>query len=146
MRKKTFIIGPFVDYQKNPILGLGKGFTSKGAYNPTVIKGGRDFFMLFRTEAGDELTGRIGLARGYDGVQFSLHPKPVIAPSADFDKFSCEDPRVVKFKDTYFLTYIGNSGKYNVSNICLATSRDLLHWGKHGLILQPRKEDGIVAR
>ncbi len=139
MRKGNFIIGPFVDYVNNPILSQGKDFTSKGIYNPTVIKEGRNFFMLFRAEAEDELTGRIGLAESSDGIQFSLYPEPVIVPSADFDKFGCEDPRVVKFKDTYFLTYVGNSGRYNVGNICLATSGDLLHWKKHGSILQPKK-------
>jgi len=139
MGKKNFIIGPFVDYPKNPILAPGKGFTSKGVYNPTVIKEGRNFFMLFRAEAGDGVTGKIGLAKSRDGIQFSLHPKAVLVPSADFDKSGCEDPRVVKFKDTYFLTYVGNSGRYNVGNICLATSKDLLHWKKHGSILQPKK-------
>ncbi len=139
MRKKNFIIGPFVDYPNNPILAPGKGFTSKGIYNPTVIKEGGKFFMLFRAEAEDELTGRIGLAESSDGIHFSLYPEPVIVPSADFDKFGCEDPRVVKFKDTYFLTYVGNSGRYNVGNICLATSGDLLYWEKYGSILQPKK-------
>ena len=139
MRKKNFIIGPFVDYPKNPILSPGKGFTSKGVYNPTVIKKGRNFYMLFRAEGEDGVTGKIGLARSGNGIHFSLHPEAVLVPSADFDKFGCEDPRVVKFKDTYFLTYVGNSGRYNMGNICLATSDDLLHWKKHGSILQPKK-------
>lgn len=38
MGKKNLIIRPFVNYPKNPILGTGKSFTSKGVYNPTVIK------------------------------------------------------------------------------------------------------------
>jgi predicted GH43/DUF377 family glycosyl hydrolase len=139
MQKKNFIIGPFVDYPNNPILSAGKGFTSKGIYNPTVIKEGKNFFMLFRAEGEDGVTGKIGFARSYNGIQFKLHPEPVIVPSADFDRFGCEDPRIVKFKDTYFLTYVGNSGRYNTGNICLATSKDLLHWEKHGSILQPKK-------
>ena len=139
MGKKNFIIGPFVDYPNNPILAPGKGFTSKGTYNPTVIKEGRNFFMLFRAEGEGGGTGKIGLAKSRDGIHFILHPKAVLVPSADFDKSGCEDPRVVKFKGTYFLTYVGNSGRYNVGNICLATSSDLLHWKKHGSILQPKK-------
>jgi predicted GH43/DUF377 family glycosyl hydrolase len=139
MEKKDFIIGPFIDYLNNPILSPGKGFTSKGIYNPTVIKEGEIFFMLFRAEAEDGITGRIGLAHSNDGIRFTLHPEPVIVPSADFDRFGCEDPRVVKFKDTYFLTYVGNSGRYNVGNICLATSKNLLNWEKHGSILTPKQ-------
>lgn len=52
MGRKNFIIGPFVDYSGNPILEPRKGFTSKGIYNPTVMKEGKDFYMLFRAEAG----------------------------------------------------------------------------------------------
>ncbi|MEF9425712.1 MAG: glycosidase [Candidatus Mariimomonas ferrooxydans] len=139
MEKKDFIIGPFMDYLKNPILRPGKGFISKGIYNPTVIKEGKNFYMLFRAEAGDGVTGTIGLAISSDGIRFTYRPDPVIVPSADYDRFGCEDPRVVKIKDIYFLTYVGNSGRYNVGNICLATSKDLLHWEKHGQILQPKK-------
>lgn len=137
MGERDFVIGPFVDYPKNPILAPGKDFTSKGIFNPTVIKEGREFFMLFRAETDDGLTGRIGLAMSSDGIHFTIYPKPVIVPSSDFDRFGCEDPRVVKFGDTYFLTYVGNSGGYNVGNICLATSKDLFHWEKHGSVLQP---------
>lgn len=133
------MIGPFIDYPKNPILTPGKGFGSKGMYNPTVIRKGKNFLMLFRAEAGDGLTGRIGLARISNGIHFIRYLEPVIEPSCDFDQFGCEDPRVTRIKDTYFLTYVGNKRRYNTGNICLATSKDLFHWEKHGPILQPEE-------
>jgi len=130
------MIGPFIDHPENPIMKPSEGFTSKAIYNPTVIKEGRRFYMLFRGEEGDGLTGKIGLAKSDDGIHFYCHPSPVIVPSEEFDRSGCEDPRVVKFNDTYFLTYVGNSQGYNLSNICLATSRDLINWKKHGPILK----------
>jgi len=139
MQSNNFPVGPFTDYPYNPILTPTEGFQCKGIFNPTVVREGEDFYMLYRAECNDGLTGRIGLAQSRDGFHFSCHSEPVLSPGEDFDKGGCEDPRVVKFEDTYFLTYVGNSTNYHVSNICLATSKDLLHWKKHGPVLQPKK-------
>lgn len=135
------MIGPFVDFEKNPILGPGRGFCSKGVYNPAVVKDKDTYFMLFRAEGlGNSLTGRIGLARSEDGFNFTPHPDPILAPGEEFDRLGCEDPRVVRAGDTFYLTYVGNPGKYGVGNLCLATSKDLVHWEKHGSVLKPQKE------
>jgi len=42
----------------------------------------------------------------------------------------CEDPRVVEVGGTYYMTYTGYDGVS--ARLCLATSRDLLRWRKHG--------------
>jgi predicted GH43/DUF377 family glycosyl hydrolase len=134
-----FPVGPFVDYPRNPILAPSKGFQSRAVFNPTVIKEYGGFWMLYRAEAGDGLTGRIGIAQSGDGIHFTPQHEPVLNPDEDFDRGGCEDPRVAKFGDTYFLIYVGNSQKYHVSNICLATSKDLLSWKKHGPVLEARE-------
>lgn len=132
------MVGPFVDFERNPVLKPGKGFYSKAVYNPAVIKEGNTFFMLFRAESlENKLTGRIGLAESKDGFIFKIYPHPVIVPDSEFDRMGCEDPRIVKIGDTFYLTYVGNAGKYKRSNISLATSKDLIHWEKHGSILLP---------
>ena len=41
-----------------------------------------------------------------------------------------EDPRLVKFGDTFYLTYTGYNKKD--AQLCLATSKDLLHWQRQG--------------
>jgi len=135
------MIGPFLDFKENPVLMPGSGFDSRGAFNPAVLKEGNDYFMLYRAESlEDGLTGRLGLARSQDGFSFVRHPEPVIVPDKDFDRFGCEDPRLVKIGDTNYLTYVGNCGRYETGNICLATSGDLMHWEKHGPILKPQKD------
>ena len=129
------MIGPFRDYNKNPILKPDSGFDSRGAFNPAVIKERDNYFMLYRAESlDDSLTGKIGLARSQDGINFVKHPGAVIVPDESFDRFGCEDPRLVKVGGTYYLTYVGNRGRYETVNICLATSNDLIHWKKHGPI------------
>ncbi|MCD6406767.1 family 43 glycosylhydrolase [Candidatus Aerophobetes bacterium] len=132
------MIGPFRDFEENPILVPGQGFYSKGAYNPAVIKNNGIFFMLYRAEATNEsLTGRIGLAKSINGFNFTPYPHPVLTPGEDFDRFGCEDPRIIRIGDTFYLTYVGNPGRYEVGNICLAISKDLIHWKKHGSIFKP---------
>jgi len=95
--------------------------------------------MLYRAAAGDGCTGRIGLAWSEDGIHFTRHPQPVIVPEYDYNAGVCEDPRIVRFGDTYWLTYVGN-GREGPGHICLASSKDLFHWEKHGSILQPAKD------
>jgi predicted GH43/DUF377 family glycosyl hydrolase len=139
MKANDFPVGTFEDYPGNPILVPSKGFQSRGVYNPTVIKEESSFWMLYRAETKDGLTGRIGIAQSTDGFYFTPHPEPVLIPDKDFDRGGCEDPRVAKVGDTYFLFYVGNSQKYYVSNICLATSKDLIQWKKHGAVLEARE-------
>ena len=139
MKSNDFPLGPFEDYPGNPILVPSKGFQSRAVFNPTVINEEGRFWMLYRAEAEDGLTGKIGIAQSSDGLHFTPNPEPVLSPDEDFDRGGCEDPRVAKIGDTYFLFYVGNSQKYHVSNICLATSRDLFHWEKHGPVLEARE-------
>lgn len=126
----------FRDYEKNPILGpTGRGFDAERVYNPAVIIKDGIFWMFYRAEAGDGCTGRIGLAKSEDGIYFIRYPEPVIVPEYDYEAGGCEDPRIVCIGDLFCLTYVGNgSGK---GHICLATSKDLMHWEKYGPILQP---------
>ena len=135
------MIGPFLGFKRNPVLMPGSGFDSKGAYNPAVIREGDDYFMLYRAESQEyDFTGRIGLARSQDGINFVRHAEPVIVPDQDFDRFGCEDPRLIRIDETYYLTYVGNCGRYETGNICLAASKDLIHWEKHGSILKLQKD------
>ena len=69
------MIGPFVDFQDNPILMPGSGFDSKASYNPVVMKEDEDYCMLYRAESLDDgLSGKIGLAKSRDGVGFVRWP------------------------------------------------------------------------
>jgi len=137
------LIGPFVDYEDNPILTPAEGIQSKAVFNPTVIVDKGVFNMLYRAESmHDELTGRIMLAHSEDGIRFTPIPNPVIVPENEYERYGCEDPRIVKFGDLFYLTYNGahiwsETLKY-YSQACLATSEDLLHWKKHGPMLEQK--------
>lgn len=63
---------------------------------------------------------------------------PVLEPGTDwesFDYFGIEDPRITCVDGVYFMFYCGpriDPVSTFKTRICLATSRDLLHWEKHG--------------
>jgi predicted GH43/DUF377 family glycosyl hydrolase len=112
-----------------------KGFDSKNTYNPAVIIRRGTFVMLYRAEAkGEEITGRIGLALSRDGVNFVKHPEPVLEPEYRWEGAGVEDPRVVRVGKTYYMTYTGYDG--NVARLCMATSKNLVSWKKHGVLFE----------
>ena len=131
------MIGPLEDHEANPILTPGSGFEAKAVYNPAVIVAGGVFHMLYRAESGDGCTGRIGLAHSNDGVNFTRHPRPVIEPEYDFEAVGCEDPRITREGNTFYLTYVGRD-RNGVFHVCLATSSDLVCWEKQGVLLSPK--------
>ncbi|MBW2966424.1 pesticidal protein Cry7Aa, partial [Candidatus Woesearchaeota archaeon] len=57
--------------------------------------------------------------------------KPILEPELNYE-YNLEDPRIVEIDGTYYLTYISYDGK-NV-HIAYATSKDLKHFKKEGII------------
>src|SRR4051812_41630100 len=128
---------PFGIWQRlhddEPILSpQGDGFESAGVFNPSVVKEGGKFVMLYRAQDRNG-TSRLGYAESTDGVHFTRRPEPVLGPETDYEKDGgVEDPRLVKIGDTYYLTYTGYNKKD--AQLCLATSKDLFHWERKGVI------------
>jgi predicted GH43/DUF377 family glycosyl hydrolase len=79
----------------------------------------------------------IGLATSTDGVHFERYSEPIIHPDREYEEIlGCEDPRVTKIGDEYFLYYTAVGGtweKWEV-RIALATSHDFKTWKKHGIV------------
>ena len=132
---------PFGSWQRAsdaPILSpRGAGWESAGTFNPTVIKRGEEVVMLYRAQdaAG---TSRLGYGESIDGIHFTRRPQPVLSPEADYERDGgVEDPRLQKIGDTYYLTYTGYNKKD--AQLCLATSHDLIHWERKGVILPAYK-------
>jgi len=118
----------------NPILSpMGDGFESAGVFNPAVIKKDGQFVMLYRAQdkAG---TSRLGYAHSKDGIHFTRRAEPVLVPKAEYEKGGgVEDPRLVRIGGTYYLTYTAYNKRE--AQLCLATSKDLIHWERKGVIM-----------
>lgn len=113
------------------------GPASAGAFNPAVVRVDGKTILLYR-EQDTSGTSRVGYASSQDGVHFIVRPEPVLTPETDYEKDGgVEDPRVLKIGGTYYMTYTG----YNKKNaqLCLATSKDLIHWERKGILLPAYK-------
>jgi len=111
----------------------GNGWESAGTFNPAVVIRGGKIVMLYRAQ-DKQGTSRLGYAESADGVHFTRRDEPVLSPSEEYEKDGgVEDPRLVQFGDTYYLTYTGYNKKD--AQLCLATSKDLIQWNRKGVII-----------
>jgi predicted GH43/DUF377 family glycosyl hydrolase len=111
----------------------GNGWQSAGTFNPAVIEASGKIVMLYRAQ-DRQGTSRLGYAESTDGIHFTRRDEPVLSPTESYEKNGgVEDPRLVQFGDTYYLTYTG----YNKTDaqLCLAASKDLIHWERKGVII-----------
>jgi predicted GH43/DUF377 family glycosyl hydrolase len=131
-------LSPWPRVSNDPIISpRGDSWESAGAFNPAVIFRKGKVVMLYRAQDKSG-TSRLGYAESADGVHFTRASRPVLSPETDYEKDGgVEDPRLVKFLDTYYLTYTGYNKKD--AQLCLATSRDLRHWQRRGVILPAYK-------
>jgi beta-1,2-mannosidase len=138
---------PLTGWQRfceQPIISpRGESWESAGTFNPAVVLDNGKFVMLYRAQ-DPHGTSRLGYAESRDGIHFDRRPEPVLSPRADYEKDGgIEDPRLVKFGDTYYLTYTGFNKRD--AQLCLATSKDLVHWEREGVILPAYKGNWNVA-
>ena len=131
----------------------------KAVFNPSVIYDNGVFKMLYRTypsrlENGAPRLKRpgfyfknqisyIGYAESKDGINFERRDTPLISPDTEYDGYGCEDPRITKIGDIFYITYTAIDGpiedrehKPNV-RIALATTKDFIAVKKHGIIGPP---------
>jgi predicted GH43/DUF377 family glycosyl hydrolase len=112
------------------------------------VKDGK-VYLIYRAQ-DKEMTSRLGLAISEDGLHFKKQPAPVFYPDSDSMKQyewkgGVEDPRIVEGEDgTYIMTYTAYDGK--AARLCLASSKDLKNWTKHGLVLGEGKYRDIWSK
>ena len=145
---------PFGDWDRlsdKPIVApQGNGFESAGTFNPTVVKYDGKFVMLYRAQ-DQQGKSSLGYATSNDGIHFVRRSEPVMVAEAPYETGGgVEDPRLVKIGTTFYLTYTGynNQGGQGVhatgpihgdAQLCLATSADLIHWKRQGVIMPAYK-------
>jgi len=107
-----------------------------GVLNPTLhpkrLEQGWPF--LYRTR-------RMNKDREYSTINFRWLEKPkklskdsrtIIVPKYDFESWGCEDPRLTKAGDIYYITYVAYDGLN--ARIAVATTKDFQTIEKHGII------------
>ena len=115
----------------------GDSFQSAGTFNPAVVKKDGKFVMLYRAQDRNG-TSRLGYATSTDGIHFIRRANPVMEATTEYERDGgVEDPRLIKLRDIYYLTYTGYNKKD--AQLCLATSRDLINWERKGVLLPAYK-------
>jgi predicted GH43/DUF377 family glycosyl hydrolase len=113
-----------------------------------VVREGK-VYLIYRAQ-DNEMTSRLGLAISDDGLHFKKQGNPILYPDndnmKDYEwKGGVEDPRIVEREDgTYIMTYTAYDGK--VARLCLASSKELKTWTKHGLVLTDDKYKDLWSK
>ena len=151
----SWTLGPFVrPANVNPILSprpqskfldpMSKkqvAWEASDVFNPAAAIRQNKIYVLYRAEDRSGIgigmrTSRLGLAESTDGITMKRRPAPVMYPGNDSQKEfewpgGCEDPRIaITAEGTYVMMYTQWNKK--VPRIGVATSKDLVHWTKHG--------------
>ncbi|HYG50764.1 MAG TPA: pesticidal protein Cry7Aa [Flavobacteriales bacterium] len=108
------------------------GFENEGVLNPAVFQDGNSVHMFYRAVRKGNFSS-IGYAR-FDGpLQLQIrHDRPILHPQNDYESHGMEDPRIVRIDGLFYLTYTAYDGVNALG--ALATSHDLIHFEKKGLI------------
>lgn len=131
-------------HDDNPILSPGKNaWEQTAAFNGSAVKDDDTFHIVYRAlSAPQDNHGHtfelstIGHAVSTDGITFTDH-RQLIKPEHDWEKFGCEDPRITKFEDTFYIFYTALSAyPFEASGIraAVATTKDFKTFEKRSLI------------
>ena len=108
-------------------------FENEGVLNPAVVKVGNTIHLFYRAVTKDNYS-----TIGYCTLGSPLEVKhrndtPILFPQAEYEFQGLEDPRIVEIEGTFYLSYTAFNGVNALG--ALATSNDLIHWEKHGIIV-----------
>jgi predicted GH43/DUF377 family glycosyl hydrolase len=98
---------PKLDWQKN------------GTFNPAAIYEDGKVHILYRAQGADGVS-RVGYASSKDGLHIDENlDTPIYEPREDFEKptrdgvnSGCEDPRITKIADRFYMTYTAYDGEH----------------------------------
>ncbi len=108
------------------------GFEIAGVLNPAVIAHQLKIHMFYRAVASGNYSS-IGYCRLKGPLEVEEKgDKPVIFPQFDYEIHGVEDPRIVQVDGLFYLAYTAYDGINALG--ALATSVDLIHFEKRGLI------------
>ncbi len=110
---------------------------AEGAFNGSVWREKGKTHIVYRAQSlpmlhdeGHWLSlSSIGYSESADGIHFPKHT-PLIAPEEFWERFGCEDPRITKIDDTYFIFYTALSEfpfRAEGIRVAVALSKNLKH-------------------
>ena len=132
-------------HPKNPLLEPNRdnSWEAVGSFNGCPIEHEGDTYLLYRAlspdihHAGTDMKlSTVGKAKSKDGVNFTSREQ-LIRPEFAWEKFGCEDPRVTKVGNKYYIFYTAISDYPFIPSgikIAVAITRDLKNIEKKRLV------------
>lgn len=149
---------------ENPILipEVENPWEAAAVFNPSVAEGDGEIRMVYRAVskpqnvagAAVEISS-IGHATSKDGIRFGEREQ-IIKPEYDWEKFGCEDPRITRFENNYFIFYTALSTfpfSADGIKVAVAVTKDFKKFEKHlvtpfnakAMALFPERINGKIA-
>ncbi len=140
-------------YKNNPILEpTSNWWESRAVFNPAAVLKDKKVYLLYRAIGKHKnyagYVSRFGLAISKDGENFKRKKQPVFTSKEEYEKWTCEDPRIVKLKKRFFITYtaLGKPyGKGGWARAALASTLDFHNFKRHGTITERMANDKDVV-
>ncbi len=124
-------------YKNNPILRPKKEnrWESKAVFNTAAVYFDGVVHLLYRA-MGEDNVSRLGYATSRDG--FSIDTRlnsPAFGPEPGnkFETFGCEDPRITRIGDEFYMLYTAYS-KIG-TRVSLASTKDFRRYRRYGVVL-----------
>jgi len=134
-------------HKQNPILKPIKNNTweSGAVFNCGAIYSGGLVHLLYRAIGEyDYYISTLGHAISKDGINFKREKKPVFKPRQRYEKWGCEDPRITKIGNKFYITYVALCKPAKKGGgppqTAMACTKDFVHFERHGLLI-PRVLD-----
>jgi predicted GH43/DUF377 family glycosyl hydrolase len=127
----TFPIGPFKKHESNPILkpNPDNAWEAAHLFNAAAIVLDAKVFLFYRAQNHEGLSS-IGLAWSDDGISFTRLNRPILTATEPWEEGGgCEDPRVMRYEGTVYMTY--STYGLGRARLCLAISTNLVEWKKY---------------
>ncbi len=87
----------------------------------------------------------LGYAVSSDGIFFNRLEQPILKNTVPQELRGPEDPRIVKIDNTFYMMYTGYGGRFDGDyRICLATSKNLIKWRRHGVMFDEPNKDASL--
>lgn len=117
-------------------------FENKGVMNPAVIQNQKGIHLFYRA-VNQHNYSSIGYCKLSSALTIKTRKlTPIILPNFVYESKGVEDPRIVKLKNTYYMSYTAYNGINALGAI--ATSKDLKVWIKKGIIVPKISHDLFI--
>lgn len=152
-------------YPQNPILSPDKNnnWEAQAVFNGSIAKDKEIFYFVYRAVSRQRYyydhnisISSIGCAQTKDGINF-YNRKLFISPEYEYEQFGCEDPRVTKLGNKYYIFYTAisqyppNAGDIKIAVAItpdfqkISEKHLVTHFNSKAMALFPEKINGKIA-